>query len=881
MPFSREGDACAFLFRVSVPKLNRSLLQSSIILMVFGVLGCVAAVATDQVSTSAGTLQGTITDPSGALIGGATIALLNAPTGFKTTTVADTKGHYLVPNLPFNPYHVTVSAPGFAPAQFDVELRSPVVVTHDLSLQLATSVQSVNVEASGNDMVETDTSSHTDVSQQMISRLPIDSNSSALTSVITQTTPGMTQDSNGMFHPLGEHADSSFSIDGQNVSDQQSRTFANAIPVNAVQSLEVITGAIPPEYGDKASAIIRTTTKSGLGSAIHGSSQFSYGTFGTSNGVFSLSGGNQKFGNFITIDGSNSGRFLDTPEFQVLHAHGNNEDVFDRFDWQQSAKNSYHVNLGVSRAWFQVPNQYDQQALGQDQRQQNKGFNASGFWTHIFDDNQLAIFNVYARQDRVGYYPSADPFSDTPATLQQTRRLTNLGAKLDYSYVKGAHNIKIGANLYHTLLSEEFATGITDPAFNAICLDAAGNPVTNPAITTCVPPALLPNPGFQPGLLPFDLSRGGMLFRFRGHADIRQEAAYIQDNINLNNFQFLVGVRGDNYDGLSSDHAIQPRLGVTYNVKKTGTVFRLGYGRLFITPYNENLVLSSSTGVGGLESGAFGVQPLRPGNRNQFNAGFSQAFGKYLVVNAEYFWKFTQRDFDFDTILNTPLTFPIEWRKSKIDGFAIRVNMPNIHGVTASSVLGHARSRFFGPEIGGILFNDPALASSTAPFRIDHDQALETTTHVQYQPRKEGGWVGLTWRYDSGTVAGNIPDQAVALGLTPDQQQQAGLFCGGIFATLSAPIRSCPGLVGAARINIPAPGTFNPDRNPARIAPRNLFDLGLGWENILHRDRLKTNLTLTVVNLTDKEALYNFLSTFSGTHFVSPRTVTGQVEFNF
>src|SRR6185437_10492023 len=137
---------------------------------------------------------------------------------------------------------------------------------------------------------------------------------------------------------------------------------------------------------------------------------------------------------------------------------------------------------------------------------------------------------------------------------------------------------------------------------------------------------------------------------------------------------------------------------------------------------NENLVLSSSTGQGGLATGVFGAfaaTPLIPGRRNHFETGLQQAFGRHLVVDASYFWKFTQDDFDFDVILNTPLAFPIQWRKSKIDGVSVRVNLPATHGITAYSVMGHTRARFFGPEIGGILFNSPVDASV---FRIDHDQ---------------------------------------------------------------------------------------------------------------------------------------------------------------
>jgi hypothetical protein len=76
---------------------------------------------------------------------------------------------------------------------------------------------------------------------------------------------------------------------------------------------------------------------------------------------------------------------------------------------------------------------------------------------------------------------------------------------------------------------------------------------------------------------------------------------------------------------------------------------------------------------------------------------------------------------------------------------------------------------------------------------------------------------------------------------------------------------------------IPADGTEDDVNNPPRIAPRHLFDLGLGVDNLLHTARAKLRVRFSVVNLTNRIALYNFLSTFSGTHFVTPRAF--QVQF--
>jgi hypothetical protein len=119
-------------------------------------------------------------------------------------------------------------------------------------------------------------------------------------------------------------------------------------------------------------------------------------------------------------------------------------------------------------------------------------------------------------------------------------------------------------------------------------------------------------------------------------------------------------------------------------------------------------------------------------------------------------------------------------------------------------------------------------------------------------------------------------------GLTADQQMQAGLFCGSQFPTLTAPLTTCaPSQYGSTLVKIPAPGSENDDHNPPRIAPRSLFDLAVGHDNIFHGDRYQWSARLTVINLTDKTALYNFLSTFSGTHYVTPRALTAQIGFHF
>src|SRR5208337_1768912 len=369
------------------------------------------------------TVAGSVTDPTGAVVPKARVEIHNPVSGFDRTAITDNSGQFTISNVPFNPYHLTVTATGFSSYVQDVDVRSVVPITLSISLQVAGSAETVTVEA-GEDLIENDPISHTDVDKSIFDKLPLESASSSLSSLVTLATPGVAADSNGLFHGMGDHAENSFSLDGQPITDQQSKVFSNQVPLDAVQSLEVISGAPPAEYGGKTSLIINVTTRSGQGmTPPHGDITASYGSFGTSNAGFNLGYGSQKWGNFISVSGLNSGRFLDPPEFSVMHDRGNQENVFDRVDYQPSDKDSIQLNLGFTRSWFQTPNSYDQQLqtctvlttdcnaarttavnpvtgalLGPtDQRSQIRTFNIAPSWTHVLSTSAVFTLGAFLR----------------------------------------------------------------------------------------------------------------------------------------------------------------------------------------------------------------------------------------------------------------------------------------------------------------------------------------------------------------------------------------------------------------------------------------------------------------------------------------------------
>ena len=153
-----------------------------------------------------------------------------------------------------------------------------------------------------------------------------------------------------------------------------------------------------------------------------------------------------------------------------------------------------------------------------------------------------------------------------------------------------------------------------------------------------------------------------------------------------------------------------------------------------------------------------------------------------------YFRKYTRNAFDFDALFSTPITFPIGWKQSKLDGVSARISTVEIHGLRVYATMGHANARFFGPENGGIVFNSNLTVGA---YRQDHDQVYQQNVNLHYQRSTNGWWADFTWRYDSGLVVGAVNNLRDALALTADQQSMIGFYCGSEQASLSHRITAC------------------------------------------------------------------------------------------
>jgi hypothetical protein len=779
---------------------------------------------------STATVTGVVRDPAGAIVPGAMVTVRNDLSGFQRQATTNDDGGYTITNLPFNAYTVTTHREGFRNDVRQLNLRSNVPVTVDVQLAVQDKTESANVTASDQLVLVNPeaTGTRTELSQSMLEKLPVAASNRGVEAVLL-TFPGFAQNANGAIHPRGAHNQMTFVVDGMPITDQLTGAFATSLDTNIVQNIELFTGDTPAEYGLRTAAVANITTRTGIdsGRMFQGNLQTSAAQFDTFNQVVQFTGGNDKVGYFVSASGMKSNRFLDSVSLDNLHNGGNAQRVFSRLDYRASPKDMFRLNLMAGRSSFQLANLRSQHAAGQDQRQLFKDWSAALGWLRTVDARTTLDFTTSFRTSQAWLFGSR---FDTPVTADQARRLSTFSIGGRYNTVRGIHTFRIGADYQYFPVSENFFFGITDPLFN------------DPS-----------SEDYNSGLRPHDLTRGGRRFQFSGKDSGHLPSFFFQDTIRWRNFTVSLGLRQDVYRFLVNGSQTQPRIGVAYSIKQTGTVFRASYNRTYQTPPNENLLLSASEAAAGLAPpevrealGGSNVVIIRPETQNFYEVGLQQALGKVASVNMSYYHKNSRDQQDNDNFLNTGIIFPITLSKIRVNGAEMRLNVPNIKRFTGTLSMTHYHAISTPPFTGGLFLGASAIDALTAgPFVIDHDQTLGLQGNLQYT-WTNGFWTSGAVRYDSGLV----------------------------------PNRSDPAEVAADPDYFDLLPYVNLTADVPRVRPRTILDWAVGYEHKTE-GRRRWDVQFQVTNLTDRTALFNFQSIFVGTRVVQPRSMGAKVRWFF
>jgi len=773
------------------------------------------------------TLVGDITDPAGSAIPGAIVRLTNAIAGYSNETTTGNDGHFQFVNIPFQTYILRVEKTGFGLKQQSLSLRTNVPFKLDVSLSIAGPDTAIDVTASELlSTIDTEaTGTRTELDAASFARLPSQAGGRGIESVLLSF-PGFAPNANGAIHPRGAHNQMSYIIDGMPITDQLTGAFSNAVDPTIVQTIELFTGDVPAEYGSKVSGVANITTRTGMASGrkAAGSTQLYAAGFGTLSHVSQVQGGTSKFGYFASVNTLKSNRYLDSVSLDNLQNGGNSERAFTRLDYQPTPRDTLRLNLIAGRSSFQLANLRSQHANLQEQRQQMRDFSVSTGWVRTIDARSTVDVLASYRTAIAELFSSP---GDTPVTASQSRHLSTFNLSVRYNRISGIHNLRMGADLQRTPISEFFSFGITNPAFN----DPASD-------------------DYLPGLRPHDLSRGGRPFLFTGKLTGALHSGFFQDRIRYRRLTVSLGLRYDHYKFVAKGVQLQPRVGLAFHVKETATVFRASYNRNYQTPPNENLLLSSSLEAGKLapdavrEAFSGGVIIMKPERQDFFEAGLQQTITRHVGFSGSFYHKRATDLQDNDNFLNTGIIFPITLAQSRINGVEGRFNFLPVRGFSGSMNFTHYRAVVTPPFTGGLFLGSGAVDSlSAGPFVIDHDQKLGVHGILNYAFKKQW-WASLSVRYDSGLVSN--PSDPVDVVLDPD------------YADL------------LPYVNLAS--------DPARVRSRTVTDINIGHDHY-RNDKKVWDLSFQLTNLTNAVALYNFQSIFVGTRVIQPRTAGAKVRF--
>jgi outer membrane receptor protein involved in Fe transport len=792
-------------------------------LLALAVLLSAATGASAQIQI--GAIKGAVTDPTGAAVGDAGVWLTNAITGEKVEAMTDGAGGFVFNNVPFNRYMLRVEAKGFAPKSRQITVNSNLPLELSVGLSVAVASEQIIVAARENLVDPGSASSSTTMAANFIGRVPRVNRGRQLQELIA-TAPGMATENNGMLHVRGVDDGVLYVLDGVPVADRLDSLSASSFDTDTINSLQVITGGIPAEFGGRNAAVVIVQPKSGIDQGFAGGLRAGAGGYRTRDIAAAFGGGLGKgFGFFANAATNRSDRFLDPVDPRNFNNGGGAVNLNLRADWRpngpQAARDTVSFNLSANGSDFRVSNDALQEERGQRQRQELRDNSLSVSWQRLFSDRTVGNFAAFHRRHESKLFGSEN---DVPIFAEQDRAHTRAGliASLTHqtgAFMGGGHMLKTGVEASRVAPREFFTFYITDEDV------AEEREVSDEAL---------------------EFGRDTP-FVFRDRRARGQFSFYAQDQFSpTRNLTLQVGLRYDHSNLLVSDQQFSPRLGAVYFIPKTKTALRASFNRLYQPPQVDNLLLSASAQARGLspfveETG--GGADIRPEKVSAWEAGFAQDFGGWFRLDAAYWGRDFRNVGDPNVFFNTTMIFPNSVAKGFSRGVDVRLDVPERKGVSGWLSYTNMRLLQTGPLNGGLFLTDEFIEIGPGVrFIPDQDQRNTGAFGVTYRHQRSGLMLSLAGRHESG----------VPLEVEEERLEE---------------LKS-------------APGAELVDFERGRVRPRSIFNFSAGVD-LFKKEKVVCAVQIDILNLADKLFAYNFGNPFEGTHFGYGRRWSGGLRIEF
>ncbi|MGH9579896.1 MAG: TonB-dependent receptor, partial [Terriglobales bacterium] len=404
-------------------------------------------------ATSAASIEGRVTDAAGGAIPNGQVELRAAQRVQTYRATTDGRGEFRFLAVEPGEYLLTVEAPGYFHFEQRLQLkpRQALALVAELTLR-PTVEQQIEVTATTSQDADPQASTSRFLTREALDQLPAPLTRNVPT-LVENLAPGAVLSHDNFVHVRGNELSLHEFVNGVSFLDNAHQHFTPGFSPQIMETVNVITGGFPAEFGNRFGGILDITTRSGQSLGGHGSASLRGGTVANHDGSVEYGGARGRWGYYGFAGGFSSDRFLNPAQPEELHDFGYGVRGAAQADYH-SERDMFRLLVTAGRTEFELPNTETQEAAGRDASRLLRSQTAILNWQRVLSSRTLFSASAYERILSERLLPTADP----ETTLADGSRSTlSAGFKADVNYARGGHVFKAGVDLLRLRLLESLA----------------------------------------------------------------------------------------------------------------------------------------------------------------------------------------------------------------------------------------------------------------------------------------------------------------------------------------------------------------------------------------------------------------------------------------